>query len=277
MRCKHLHWSRSESAPACASHSAKEDWLGTTPEPSRRILLSDNDNVRVYDPSNPGWKATITSASANLGTIAGVVFGFSHDDVLVFSEFGLKLTIWSLLTSRGVEIKDPKYSAACYSFRPRSGHLALLTRGGAQDVMMILKPSTHEVLRTVELSTVDAQEVAWSTDGIWIAVSDAAGVGYKVLIYTADGQLFKTWAREREPDVQLGVKSITWMKGALAIGDYNDEVLFLKKDTVGIHYNVLFATLTCEPVHASRHLLTRCYDFITDRSRSKVLGRADQC
>ena len=91
-------------------------------------------------------------------------------------------------------------------------------------MMMILKPGSFEVLRSVELGTVDAQMVLWSADGRWIAVSDAASAGYKVLIYTADGQLFKTWTGERGSDIQLGVKSITWMKEALAIGDYNDEV-----------------------------------------------------
>lgn len=234
IRCKHMRWSRLKSIPESTPASGEEDWLGTTTEPALRILLSDKHNIRVYDPSNPSWKATITSASANLGTIADVTFGFSYDEVLVFSQFGLKLTIWSLATSRGVEIRDPKYSVECYSFRPKTGHLALLTRGGAQDMMLILKPRTHELLRSVELSTVDAQEVAWSPDGRWIAVSDAAGVGYKVLIYTADGQLFKTWIREREPEVQLGVKSMMWIKDALAVGDYNDGVVFLKKDTVGL-------------------------------------------
>ena len=245
-----MRWSRAEAQPENTSQD-EEDWLGTKTEPSRRILVSDGDNIRVYDPSHPNWKATITSAAGNLGAISNVVFGFSSDEVLVFSEFGFKVTIWSLVTSRGVEVRDPKYSAACYSFRPRTGHLALLTRGGAQDMMVILKPRSHEMLRSVELSTVDAQEVVWSKDGRWIAVSDAASAGYKVLIYTADGQLFKTWIREREPDIQLGVKSMTWMKEALAIGDYNDEIVFLKKDAVGFDVNEVLSLTNLEIVYTS--------------------------
>ena len=233
-RCKHIRWSRPESLVESASQLKEEEWLGTKNEPVRRILLSDDDNIRVYDPANIGWKATISSASSNLGVIANVAFGFSPNEVLVFSEFGVKLTIWSLVTSRGVEIRDPKYNVACYSYRPKTGHLALLTRGGVQDMMLILKRESYEVLRSVELGTVDAQIIQWSTDGRWIAVCDAASAGYKVLNYTADGQLFKTWTRERGSDVQLGVKSIRWMKEALAIGDYNDEVILLKKDTVGL-------------------------------------------
>ena len=85
----------------------------------------------------------------------------------------------------------------------------------------------------------------------WIAVSDAASAGYKVLIYTADGQLFKTWIREREPDIQLGVKSMTWMKEALAIGDYSDEIVFLKKDAVGFDVNKVLSSTNLEIVYTS--------------------------
>ena len=232
-RCKHIRWSRSDSTSENGSQLEEEHWLGTKSEPVRRVLLSDDDNVRVFEPTNPSWKATITSASSNLGAIANVVFGFSPNEVLVFSESGVKLTIWSLITSRGVEIRDPKYNVTCYSYRPRTGHLALLTRGGAQDVMLIVKSGSYKMLRSVELGTVDAQMVLWSTDGRWIAVGDAASAGYKVLVYTADGQLFKTWTGERGRDVQLGLKSMTWTKQTLAIGDYNDEVVLLQKDTVG--------------------------------------------
>lgn len=201
----------------------------------RRILLADDDSVRVYDPADPKWKATITSASSNLGTIAHVAFGFSPAEILVFSDFGVKLTIWSLVTSRGVEIRDPKYSVACYSYRPKCGHLALLTRSMAQDVMVLLKPTSHEILKSVELGTVDAQEVLWSKDGKWIAVSDIASAGLKVLIFTADGQLFRTWTSAIGHEVQLGVKSLAFTDNALIIGDYNDKITLLRAITVRLH------------------------------------------
>ena len=134
-----------------------------------------------------------------------------------------------------MEIRDPKHSIACYSYRPKTGHLALLTRTVAQDVMILLKPASHEVLKSVELGTVDAQEVLWSKDGKWIAVSDAASTGHKVFIYTADGQLFRTWTGKTGPEVQLGIKSMAWTDNALVIGDYHNDTTFLKKDTVRHH------------------------------------------
>lgn len=231
-RCKHIRWSRLDLHTYSASQVGEDDWLGTRQEPVRRILLSDDDNIRVYDPANPTWKATITSAASNLGAIADVAFGFSADEVLVFSDFGVKLTIWSLVTSRGVEVRDPKYGVACYSHRPKTGHLALLTRTTAQDMMILLKPTSHEVLKSVELGTVDAQEILWSRDGRWIAISDAASVGHKVFIYTADGQLLRIWAGKTGPEVQLGVKSLAWTDEALVIGDCNDDVTLLKMNTV---------------------------------------------
>lgn len=137
-----------------------------------------------------------------------------------------------------MEIRDPKYGISCYDFRPKSGHLALLTRATTQDVMLLLKPTTNEVMRSVELGTVDAQEISWSKDGKWIAVIDAASAGHKILIYTADGQLFRTWAGKTGPVIQLGIKSLAWTEAALVVGDYNDEVTLLKKDTVRSHESI---------------------------------------
>ncbi len=147
----------------------------------------------------------------------------------------MKFTIWSLTTSRGVEIRDPKYTVHCYSFRPRTGHMALLTRPAAQDILMLLSPSKHELIASVELPTMDAQEVLWSSDGCWLAIRDAASGGHKVLIYTADAHLFKTYSGAVDDgSIGLGLKRMAWnpSNGSLVLGDYNDNVTILSKNTV---------------------------------------------
>ena len=205
-----------------------------------RILLADDDTVRLYDVKDTKWSAVIERAASNHGRIADVVFGYSPNDFLVFSDFGIKLTIWSLVTCRGVEIRDPKYVVHCYSYRPRTGHMALLTRPAAHDILMLLNPGNHELVTSVELPTVDAQEVLWSPDGCWLAIRDAASSGHRVLIYTADGHLFKTYIRsENTEDVGLGIKRLAWnpVNSILAIGDYNDNVTILSRNTVWLLSN----------------------------------------
>lgn len=233
-RCRFIRWSRRGGITEAAVQQRNDD---ETQSQCNRILLADDDTVRLYDANDPSWSALIERAASNLGRIADVAFGYNPNEFLVFSDFGVKLTIWSLTTSRGVEIKDPKYTMPCYSFRARTGHMAILTRPAAQDILMLLSPSKHELITSVELPTVDAQEVSWSLDGCWLAVRDAASSGHKVLIYTADGQLFKTYSGVVDGvSIELGLKRMAWnpSNGGLLLGDYSDNVTILSKNTVTI-------------------------------------------
>ena len=237
-------------------------WSGEYNGLCDRILLADDDTIHIHDVTDPKWHACIDKASTTLDKIAKLKFGFTNNEVLVFSDFGFKLTIWSVVTCRGVEMRDPKYNVQCYSFRPRSGHLALLTRAGAHDVLMLLSPENHELIDTVELTTVDAQEVAWSPDGCWLAIRDVASSGHKVMIYTADGHLFKTYTSiENTVDISLGIKCMEWnpLTAVLAIGDYNENVTILSRNTVGAPSPTTTLTLNerkFNPITIYRHPIT---------------------
>ena len=222
-RCTTIRWSHSIST--CDSTCV------------RRILLADHENVRVFDLENPQWQASLSNASGNLSSISDAVFGHSMDDVLVFSDFGVKVTIWSLVTSRGHEVREPKSGVACYDIRHRTGHLAILTRAASQDTIVVLTPKTRELVWSTDLGTIDAQEIRWSCDGQWLAVRDIASVGHRVYIYTADGHLFRTFNGLQDPDrVELGIKSLQWSTaGTLLIGDYNGNVTILSRRSVSAH------------------------------------------
>ena len=230
-RCRFLRWYRTNALTADAAKERGNQQF----EQIRRILIADDDVVRIYDVDDPKWHSVIDKASSNLGRVAEVAFGYTADEIFVFSDFGVKLTIWSLLTSRGVEIRDPKYAVKCYHHRPGTGHLAILTRPAAQDVLMLLEPGSHTLIKTVEMLTIDAQEVAWSWDGNWLAIRDAESSGYKVLIYTADGHLYKIISNSvNDVDLSLGVRCMQWnsITGTFAIGDNNDGITIFSKNNV---------------------------------------------
>ena len=238
LRCRYLRW---YAAHDLKRNTTKEQRNGQY-EPTGRILLADDDTVRVYDINDPSWHAVIEKAAGNLGRIADVAFGYKADEVVVLSDFGAKLTIWSLLTSRGVEVRDPKYSVKCYHHRPGTGHLAVLTRPAAQDVLMLLQPGSHELVKSVEMPTIDAQEVAWNPEGNWLAVSDTASSGYRVLIYTADGHLYKTISNSvNNFDISLGVKCIKWSpsNNTLLVGDNNDSIVVFSKNNASHSIDVV--------------------------------------
>ncbi|KAI4192537.1 MAG: hypothetical protein LQ346_004249 [Caloplaca aetnensis] len=197
----------------------------------QRVLLADDARIVVYDISKPQMYAEITGANG-LTKLANVDFGRTHDEVMVFSDFGFKLQIWALTSKRAIEIKDPKSVLPCYSYRSTTGHLALLTRPASHDILMIVAPQTHEVLETVELSTIDAGGVMYSPNGNWLAVWDTASAGCRVLVLTADGHLFKTYSLPQN-ELNLGVRSVQWNPGSdfLAVGDNEGTVTVLRANT----------------------------------------------
>ncbi|KAL8727625.1 MAG: hypothetical protein Q9166_005933 [cf. Caloplaca sp. 2 TL-2023] len=198
---------------------------------SQRLLLADDTRIMVFDTKSSQLYAEISGATT-LTKLANVDFGWTPNDIMVMSDFGFKLQIWSLATKRAVEVKDPKYDIG-YSYRPGTGHLALLTRPAAHDVLMIIAPHSHEVFSTIELSTVDARGIDYSPNGNWLAVWDTASAGCRVLILTADGHHFKTYFIPQH-ELNLGVRCVQWnpMSDHLAIGDHEGSVTLLGKNTV---------------------------------------------
>jgi WD40 repeat protein len=170
-----------------------------------------------------------------MGKVANAEFGRTKDEVLVFSDFGSKVTVWSLRTRRTVEIRDPKFATKGFGHRVNGGVFALLSRPGAQDVLTLHAPGTYALMKTTVLTTTDAQGLRWSADGRWIAIWDAPSIGYKVHVYTADGHLYRTYSGDNTDGLQgLGVKSLEWSPRGdyLAIGGHDRRVTLLSTRTV---------------------------------------------
>lgn len=206
--------------------------------PQYRILLADDHAIRIWDIIDTQWNTKIENAGGTFGNIAQVDFGLDANEVLAFSEFGVKVSIWFLDTGKCVEIKDPRFShSRGYGYRPRTGHLALLTRPNSFDTLTMHAPCSYEAISSVTIPTVDAQGLKWSPDGHWIAVWDSAAAGCKVMIYTADGQLYRTYSGDEEDEMAgLGVKALEWSPGSnyLAISGFNNRVTLLSARTVGV-------------------------------------------
>ncbi|KUJ13075.1 uncharacterized protein LY89DRAFT_737971 [Mollisia scopiformis] len=205
-------------------------------ESSNRILVASAEIIRVYSLTNAKFAANITNAGTTKVTL--VTFGAGDDEVLVFSEYGLKVSVYNLSTAKAVDINAPKFynagvAARGYSYRPQTSHLALLTRSGGKDVVSIHTPGTLDVLRSWIPQSVDAQGLYWSSDGRWLVLWESASQGHRLFVYTADGHLFKTWngPMSADDDIALGagIKIFEWSgNGAyIALGDYSARVTLL--------------------------------------------------
>jgi hypothetical protein len=217
----------------------------------------------VFSTTNPNFSANITHPTSGTTRVTFVSFGANDDEILVFSDFGLKVTIFNLATQRSVDINSPKFynagvAAKGFSYRPVTSNLALLTRSGGKDVISIHAKDTLDVTRSWWPDTIDAHGICWSADGRWLVVWESSAQGHKFLVYTADGHLFKTWngpvpLSEEDSDMALGagIKLFDWSRnGALvAVGDYSRRVTILSAPSF-TETTSLFHTTTVKPVES---------------------------
>lgn len=203
------------------------------------MLLANDTTVHVFDADNQSYHAVISNAPAPTSRIAHLAF-VSPDEVLVYADFGLKVTLWDLRTGVGLEIRDPKIiirPGSGYDIRHKTGHLAVLAKQGAKDVVLVFSPAKRELEATWTVDTVDARGLRWSLDGLWVAIWDSSAMGPSIFIYTADGQLFRRWngtQQHGDEDVGVGVERCEWDENGglwVALGD--ERVLNLGGKTVG--------------------------------------------
>jgi WD40 repeat protein len=244
-----------------AEIASSTQWFLWSPS-SKRILICAADCICVYSTTNQQFAAKVSNPTSGTAKITSISFGATHDEILIFADFGLKLTVFTLSTSTSFEIASPKLyspgnSSRGYAYRPRTSSLALLTRSGGRDILSIHARHTYEVLRSWNSDTVDAQGLSWSPDGRWLAVVDSAGQGHKILFYTADGHLFKVWNgptptshEDRDLAMGAGVKLLEWASTGdyLAVGDYSSRFVLLSTSSFMVTLN-LNHTITIKPVN----------------------------
>ncbi|KAK0621360.1 hypothetical protein B0T17DRAFT_286091 [Bombardia bombarda] len=206
---------------------------------SRLLLVAGPDQIRVASAlEDDGFHATIRNPVAPGTKPIYVGFGATDTEVCIISPFGLKFAVFDLASSKAVEIANPKSlrpspASNGFSFRPGTRHLALLTRAGGKDMISLHDFPTRELHRSWAPDTIDAQGLVWSPDGRWLVVWESPAHGHKLMFYTADGYLFKTWQGPASPlledrDYALGpgVKAAQSSADAryLAVGDSSRRI-----------------------------------------------------
>ncbi|KAK3368123.1 hypothetical protein B0H63DRAFT_487741 [Podospora didyma] len=213
---------------------------------SRLLLVATADHIRVVSALDSSFNAAIRNP-VSLGTKPAYVgFGASDSEVCVISPFGLKFALFDLVSSKATEVASPKFfspstACTCFSFRPQSRHLALLTRVAGKDMISIHGFPGRELQKSWASDTIDAHGLAWSPDGRWLVVWDSPAQGHKVLFYTSDGHIFKTWSgpanpplRDRDYTVGAGVKLVQFSADSryLAVGDCSRSLCILNMASV---------------------------------------------
>ncbi|KAF9885540.1 hypothetical protein FE257_012868 [Aspergillus nanangensis] len=184
----------------------------------RRLLYASDTRIQV-------WQLNPLQSLAEIEGIEpgalNIDFGGDENEIIVFHAWNTKITIYGLDTGRSQVIKAPKFAHGNgFGYRPKTREFAVLLKPDANDLLTLHNFRTYELINRAVLPTVDAQGLKWSPDGRWIVIWDAASAGTKVLIFTADGQLFRTYTGIPGTDasLDLGVRGLEWSPPSPANG-----------------------------------------------------------
>ncbi|KAJ2894158.1 WD40 domain-containing protein [Zalerion maritima] len=233
---------------------------------SDKLLVAAPDEIHVFPALRKSFRAVIRNPMNVTSRHLFVQFGPTGTDVLACPPFGLKFVIFDLNSSRCFEIGNPKFfgplsASKGFSFRPRTAHLALLTRAQGKDLVSLHHPVSRELLRSWHPDTMDASQLSWTTDGRWLVVCESPAHGHKLLFYTSDGHLFKTWTGPSDPPVTdkdyalgAGIRVVECSRDgeSIAVGDHSRCICVLNGGAVteGIWQEQLTIPQTGCSVHA---------------------------
>lgn len=213
---------------------------------STLVLAASADEIHVFSVLDEHFHATIRNPVPPAAKPVHVGFGALDTNVCVCASLGLKFVIFDLTSSKAVEVANPKLHTAAsvrrgFCFRPGTRHLTIITRTSGKDVISIHHPKTLELQRSWCPDTVDAKGLLWSPNGQWLVTWESAAHGHKVLFYTSDGNLFKTWSGPRplaaaDAEIPLGpgVRLMQFSADAakLAIGDSSRRICIFDMSSV---------------------------------------------
>ncbi|KAI9356321.1 hypothetical protein DFJ73DRAFT_823870 [Zopfochytrium polystomum] len=202
-----LAWAADGELILCASFSTRKGGKGA---------------IQVFSLRDPEWGACIEEGLAGL---AAVKWAPDARSVLSFSEFQLRITVWSLVDKDAAYIQYPKFSNRGYCFRPDGRYFALAERREGKDTLSIFDCDDWTILKHFPVETNDLEDLAWSPDGRFIAVWDSY-LDYKILIYHPDGRRAAVYSAY---DHGLGIKTVAWSPSAqfLAVGSFDGKLRLL--------------------------------------------------
>ncbi|KAM3512522.1 hypothetical protein MY11210_003865 [Beauveria gryllotalpidicola] len=211
---------------------------------STRLLVCAGERVHVFSARiHSSFHATISSPLLPGEKASIARFGARDGEVLVCSPSGLKLAIFSLSDSTAVEVANPKFHqpssvGRSYSVRPDTQHLAILTRTNGKDFVSIHHPVSRQVQKSWAVDTVDAQAVCWTPDGKWLLLWEAPAHGHQLVLYTADGQHFRTMngahlSNGPDASLELGIKTCqpSHNSDLCAVADHSRSIAILQTDS----------------------------------------------
>ncbi|KAF9022969.1 YVTN repeat-like/Quino protein amine dehydrogenase [Hymenopellis radicata] len=180
--------------------------------------------VHVYKLQDERWYARIDAGAEGL-----VKAEWSPDGryILCFSEWGLRVTIWSLIDGRATYIQFPLHPDKGYTFRADGRYFLLAERHKSKDTLGIYDAhESYQLARHFPLPTSSLASLTLSPNGHHLAVWEGA-LEYKIYILSLIGDVVASFSPE--PDPGLGIRTVSWHPSGsfLLVGGWDDKIHIL--------------------------------------------------
>ncbi|THH10929.1 hypothetical protein EW145_g995 [Phellinidium pouzarii] len=180
--------------------------------------------VNIYKMRDEDWSARI---EAGVEGLVRAEWAPDGRNILCFSEWGLRVTVWSLVTGVATHIQFPKHPDRGYAFRRDGRYFVLAERHRSKDMLGVYDAGdSYKQARHYTVPTSSLASLAISPTGKHIAVWEGP-LEFKLCILSLPGTLLSTYIPQ--PDTGLGIRCVAWHPSGsfIAVGGYDDKIHIL--------------------------------------------------
>ena len=189
--------------------------------------------------SNPKWTCTINESQSG---IINCLWTPDSRKVILFNDFNVRMSIWSLVDKSTVYINSPKYNDKCINFSEKGNFMALGERQNGKDFIGIYFTGDFSLVSHFQVATFDMCDLLWTKDGTSLIIVDTP-LEVKFLVYSPTGNLIFTC----EPYLYgLGIEIAKLSNNSHTLGlGFNDGIIRLYncmsnsfKEIIELNHNV---------------------------------------
>ena len=189
--------------------------------------------------SEPKWTCTITESQSG---IINCLWTPDSRKIILFNDFNVRMSIWSLVDKSTVYINSPKFNDKCILFSENGNFMALAERQNGKDFIGIYFIDDFSLVSHFQVATFDLNDLLWTKDATNLIVIDTP-LEVKFLIYSPTGNLIMTC----EPYLYgLGIEiaKLSYNSHTLGLG-FNDGIIRLYncmtnsfKEIIELNHNI---------------------------------------
>jgi WD40 repeat protein len=180
--------------------------------------------VEVFKLREENWNARI---EAGVEGLLKAEWAPDGRHVLCFSQWGLRVTIWSLVTGNATYIQFPIHPDRGYAFRSDSRYFVLAERHRSKDAIGVYDATdSYKLVRHFPVPTSNLSSLALSPTGNHIAIWEGI-LEYKLHILSLAGDVQASFSPKPNPG--FGVRNAAWHPTGmfLAVAGWDDKIYIL--------------------------------------------------